>query len=282
MLPRLRRLNFGWMRAHLQFLGGLKAPRLPRVISGAWTVLVLLFLYLPIALVVVYSFNDSTLNVVWSGFTARWYQRIWSERPLMGALANSVLIAFAVTAISSVLGTLAAWLLYRYRFAGATVVRGLVYFPLVVPEIIMGVSLLLLFARLGIERGYLTVIIAHVTFCFPFVMVAVQARLRGLDPSLEEAALDLGATPLQAFLRVIVPFLFPAILAGGLMAFTLSLDEFVVTYFTCDARSTTLPVKLYGMMKVGIDPSINALSTVLVLATLVLIVAANFLRRLTR
>lgn len=266
----------------MQFRDSLKAPRLSRLMSGAWTALVLLFLYLPIALVVVYSFNDSSINVVWKGFTARWYQRIWSERPLMSALANSLFIALAVTAISSVLGTLAAWLLHCYRYAGAAFVRGLVYFPLVVPEIIMGVSLLLLFARLGIERGYLTVIIAHVTFCFPFVMLAVQARLRGLDPSLEEAALDLGATPAQAFLRVIVPFLFPAIVAGGLMAFTLSLDEFVVTYFTCDARSTTLPVKLYGMVKVGIDPSINALSTMLVLATLALIVAANFVRRLAR
>lgn len=242
----------------------------------------LLFLYLPIGLVVAYSFNDSSINVIWRGFTTRWYRQVWSQGPLIGALINSVLIASAVTAVSSVLGTLAAWLLHRYRFTGARAVRGLIYFPMVVPEIILGVSLLLLFARLGIERGYLTVVIAHVTFCFPFVMIAVQARLRGIDPSLEEAALDLGATPVWAFLRVIVPFLFPAIVAGALMAFALSLDEFVVTYFTCDARSTTLPVKLYGMVKVGIDPSINALSAVLVAATLVLIAAADFVRRLGR
>lgn len=245
---------------------------------GAWIVLVLIFLYLPIGLVVAYSFNNSSINAVWHGFTTRWYQQVWSEGPLMNALLNSLVIASAVTVVSSILGTLAAWLLHRYRFAGAAAVRGLIYFPMVVPEIIMGVSLLLMFARLGIERGYLTVIIAHVTFCFPFVMIAVQARLRGLDPSLEEAALDLGATPIKAFLRVIVPFLLPAIVAGALMAFTLSLDEFVVTYFTCDARSTTLPVKLYGMVKVGIDPSINALSAVLVVATLVLLAAADFVR----
>jgi spermidine/putrescine transport system permease protein len=243
---------------------------------------VLLFLYLPVGLVVVYSFNDSAANVLWKGFTVRWYARVWSQRPLMASLWNSLMIAAVVTAISTVLGTLAAWLLYRYRFPGGRAVRGLIFFPMVVPEIIMGVSLLLLFARLGVERGFLTVIIAHVTFCFPFVMIAVQARLRGLDPSLEEAALDLGASPAAAFLRVIVPFLLPAIIAGALMAFTLSLDEFVVTYFTCDAASTTLPVRLYGMVKVGIDPSINALSTVLVLATLVLIVAAHFVRRLSR
>lgn len=242
----------------------------------------MLFLYLPVALVIAYSFNDSSATVVWKGFTLRWYSGVWSDGPLMDALWNSLVIASAVTVVSTVLGTLAAWLLHRYRFAGAGAVKGLVFFPMVVPEIIMGVSLLLLFARLGIERGYLTVILAHVTFCFPFVMIAVQARLRGLDPSLEEAALDLGATPVRAFVRVIVPFLLPAIVAGALMAFTLSLDEFVVTYFTCDARSTTLPVKLYGMVRVGIDPSINALSTVLVLATLVLIVAADFVRRLSR
>lgn len=242
----------------------------------------LLFLYLPVALVIAYSFNNSAANVVWMGFTLRWYARVWSEGPLMASLYNSLLIAAAVTVISSVIGTGAAWLLHRYRFPGVRAVRGLIFFPMVVPEIIMGVSLLLFFARLGIERGYLTVIIAHVTFCFPFVMIAVQARLRGLDPALEEAAMDLGASPAVAFVRVIVPFLMPAIIAGALMAFTLSLDEFVVTYFTCDAASTTLPVRLYGMVKVGIDPSINALSTVLVVATLVLIVAADFVRRLGR
>jgi spermidine/putrescine transport system permease protein len=151
---------------------------------------------------------------------------------------------------------------------------------MIVPEVIMGVSLLLLFGVLHVQLGFTTVIIAHVTFCFPFVMIAVQARLQGLDPSLEEAAMDLGATPVQAFLRVIVPYLFPAIVAGALMAFTLSIDEFVVTYFTYSAASVTLPVEIYGRMKLGLDPSLNALSALLIAATIVLVLAADFARRL--
>ncbi|HSU67491.1 MAG TPA: ABC transporter permease, partial [Tepidisphaeraceae bacterium] len=192
----------------------------------AWTVGVLLFLYLPIGLVVLYSFNTSRLNVVWEGFTLRWYSEVWGNGPLIESLKNSFFIATIATLLSCLIGTAAAWLLHRYRFPGAKLIVGLVFFPMIVPEIIMGVTLLLLFSFLRVERGFTTVIIAHVTFCLPFVMIAVQARLQGLDPSLEEAAMDLGASPVQAFLRVIVPYLLPAIVAGGLMAFTLSIDEF--------------------------------------------------------
>lgn len=252
-----------------------------RAVLGAWTAGVLFFLYLPIVLIVVFSFNSSSLNVLWEGFTLRWYAKVWQDAPLMTALKNSILIATATTAASALLGTVAGWLLYRYRFPAARVVQGLIFFPMIVPEIIMGVSLLLLFGVLGWELGFTTVIIGHVTFCFPFVMIAVAARLQGLDPSLEEAAMDLGATPAQAFVRVIVPYLIPAIAAGALMAFTLSIDEFVVTYFTYRAASVTLPVKIYGMIKPGVDPSVNALSTLLIIATVVLAVAADVVRRLS-
>jgi spermidine/putrescine transport system permease protein len=245
-----------------------------------WTVLVLLFLYLPIALLIIFSFNRSRLNILWEGFTLRWYGEVWRNGPLMTALLNSVIIATATTLISTVLGTVTAWLLYRFRFPAARLIYGLIFFPMIVPEIIMGVSLLLLFGVLHVELGFTTVIIAHVTFCFPFVMIAVQARLQGLDPSLEEAAMDLGATPFQAFVKVIVPYLFPAIVAGALMAFTLSIDEFVVTYFTYSAASVTLPVEIYGMIKPGLDPSVNALSALLIAATIVLVLAADFARRL--
>ena len=225
-----------------------------RLVLGVWTALVLAFLYLPIALVVIYSFNRSAMNVLWEGFTLQWYGRVWQDGPLMTALANSLIIASVTTLVSSMLGTTAAWLLYRYRFHAARMVHAMVFFPMIVPEIIMGVSLLLLFSVMRIELGFTTVIIAHVTFCFPFVMIAVQARLQGLDPALEEAAMDLGATPLQAFFRGIVPYLLPAIVAGALMAFTLSVDEFVVTYFTYSAASITLPVKIYGLIKQGLKP----------------------------
>ena len=247
---------------------------------GIWTALVLLFLYLPVALIVVFSFNRSSLNVLWEGFTLHWYGRIAGDGPLMDALWNSVKIASATTVIASVLGTMSGWLLYRYRFPAAKLVRGLIFFPMIVPEIILGVSLLLLFDLLHMELGFITVIIAHVTFCFPFVMIAVGARLQGLDPSLEEAAMDLGATPIQAFVRVILPYLAPAIVAGALMAFTLSIDEFVVTFFTYSAASITLPVKIYGMIKPGLDPSVNALSTLLIFATVLLVGSAEAARRL--
>jgi spermidine/putrescine transport system permease protein len=246
-----------------------------------WTVLVFIFLYLPIVLIVIFSFNDSALNIVWTGFTTRWYAAVFHDDPLMAALRNSAIIASAATVGATLLGTIGAWLLHRYRFPARRVLVALIFFPMIVPEIIMGVSLLLLFSATGIGLGFGTVICAHITFCFPFVMVAVAARLEGLDPSLEEAAIDLGATPAGAFVRVIVPYLLPSIIAGALMAFTLSIDEFVVTWFTYNAASVTLPVKIYGLIKPGLTPAINALSTMLIAATIVLVGAAELARRLS-
>jgi len=246
-----------------------------------WTVLILIFLYLPIALIVIFSFNDSALNIIWRGFTTRWYAAVFHDAPLMLALRNSAMIATATTIGATFLGTLGAWLLHRYGFPARRALMALIFFPMIVPEIIMGVSLLLLFSATGIGLGFGTVICAHITFCFPFVMVAVAARLEGLDPSLEEAAIDLGATPIGAFLRVIVPYLMPSIIAGALMAFTLSIDEFVVTYFTASAASVTLPLKIYGLIKPGLTPAINALSTLLIVATIVLVGVGEFARRLS-
>lgn len=244
-----------------------------------WTILVLAFLYLPIVLLVVFSFNNSELNAVWRGFTFRWYGQIWQDSELLAALWNSLIIAGVSTAASVVLGTLAAWLLHRYRFIGARAITTAAVIPMVVPEIIMGVSLMLLFRACDVSRGYATVIIAHITFCFPFVIAAVQARLAGMDPSLEEAALDLGATPSIAFLRVIVPYLLPGIIAGAMLAFTLSIDEFIVTYFTCDAQSQTLPFVIYTRIKRGLNPTLNAVSTLLIAATAVLAIASHSIRR---
>lgn len=262
---------------------------------GGWTAVVLAFLYLPILLLVAYSFNSSRLNVAWAGFTTRWYREIWTSAPLVAAGVNSLVIAAAVTVVSLILGTTGAWGLYRYRFPFGGVLKTLVAVPLVMPDVIMGVSLLILFAvvnawgnglldRMGwgddhLGLGYVTVVIGHVTFCFPFVLVAVHARLVGMDPSLEEAALDLGATPLRAFLRVTVPYLMPAIVSGGLMAFTLSMDELIVTYFVSGPGSTTLPIKVFGMARVGMSPILNAVSALFVAATTLLVVAATWLRR---
>jgi spermidine/putrescine transport system permease protein len=257
------------------------SPMIERIMA-VWTSLVLAFLYLPICVLVAYSFNQSRLNVVWEGFTLRWYHELWSNGPLITSLQNSLWIAVVSTAISIVIGTTGAWLLYRYRFGAHRLIHALVSLPVVMPEIIIGISLLCLFSAASMPLGYTTVVIAHVTFCFPFVLIAVQARLQGLDPALEEAALDLGATPLRAFWHVVLPALRPALLAGGLMAFTLSLDEFVVTFFTSSARSATLPLKIYGLARIGLNPMLNALSTLLILATLAAAVFSSQVRQFGR
>ena len=247
-----------------------------------WTGAVMVFLYLPILVLVAYSFNTSRLNIVWEGFTLRWYEQLWAHGPLMRALKNSLIVASVTTVLSIVLGTAGAWLLHRYRFRGRRALQTLVGVPVMMPEIVMGVSLLVMFATVALPLGFTTVIIAHVTFCFPFVLIAVQARLAGLDPALEEAALDLGATPAQAFWGVIVPALRPAIVAGGLMAFTLSMDEVIVTYFTASAASATLRLRILGMAIVGLNPMLNALSALFVLATVAVVLFSERLKKLRR
>lgn len=265
-LPRLRRLS--GIRALNLFLGG-------------WTTLVFLFLYAPIAVLAVYSFNSSRLNVVWESFTLQWYLKLWNNGPLMLAAKNSLIIAVLTTLLSVVLGTVGAWLLHRYHYRAARWIQTLVAIPMVMPEILMGISLLVLFATAGVGLGFSTVIIGHVTFCFPFVLVAVQARLQGLDPALEEAALDLGATPLKAFWFVIVPCLRPAIVAGALMAFTLSMDELIVTFFVRSASSVTLPIQVFGLARLGLNPMLNALSALFIVATVAFVLFSDYLKRLS-
>jgi spermidine/putrescine transport system permease protein len=253
-----------------------------RGLLTVWTVAVLVFLYAPIFILIAYSFNSSRLNILWEGFTLRWYSAIWQDAALVRSLENSLIVAAASTVLSVVLGTGGGWLLYRYRFPAVKLIDTLVFVPMIIPEVVMGVSLLILFVVIGLDLGYWTIIISHVTFCFPFVLVAVQARLAGLDPALEEAAMDLGATPARAFLGVIVPYLAPAILSGALMSFTLSFDELIVTYFTASAGTRTLPLEIFGRVKKGLDPTLNAISTVFILATVVLVVATELLNRRAR
>jgi len=249
-----------------------------RLLAG-WTGFVLLFFYLPIAVLILFSFNESRLNIVWTGFTLDWYRSLWTDTVLVRALKNSLIVAVATTALSLLLGTTGAWLLYRYRYRAASLLETLAFLPMIVPEVILGVSLLILFVTIGLQLGYTTIVISHVTFCFPFVMAAVQARLAGLDPALEEAALDLGATPLQAFTKVLIPYLMPAIVSGGLMSFTLSLDELIVTYFTASAGTRTLPLEIFGRVKKGLDPSLNAISTVFIVFTVFALLATEVVRR---
>ncbi|HEY8995519.1 MAG TPA: ABC transporter permease [Lacunisphaera sp.] len=247
-----------------------------------WTALVFVFLYVPIAVLVVFSFNSSRLNIVWESFTLDWYGKLLANAPLIKAAKNSLIIASATTVLAVLLGTAGAWLLHRYRFRFSQAIQTLVAVPMVMPEILMGISLLILFATVGFKLGFATVIIGHVTFSFPFVLVAVQARLQGMDPALEEAALDLGATPLRAFWLVIVPCLKPAIIAGGLMAFTLSMDELIVTFFTRSASAVTLPIQVFGLARVGLNPMLNALSAIFIVATVAFVLFSEYLKKLGR
>ncbi len=265
-------------------------------LCGGWTLLVFIFLYLPILLLVLYSFNQSDLGVVWTGFTLDWYDKLWHSQSLIDTLKNSLIVASVTTALSVILGTVGAWMLYRYRFPFFKALTALIFVPMVIPEIIMGVSLLIFFtlvcaplnawlatfSETEAGLGFTTIIIAHTTFCFPFVLVAVQARLAGVDPFLEEAAMDLGAPPLKAFWLVMVPYLLPAIISGALMSFTLSLDEYIVTLFTYGPETETLTIKVFGMAKKGLDPSLNAISTVFILATVVLVVLSEAVRKINR
>jgi spermidine/putrescine transport system permease protein len=253
-------------------------PRLQGATLLFWTIGILAFLYLPIALLVVFSFNSSRLNIQWEGFSTQAYFSLISNKVLVTAFQNSLIVASVTTILSTVLGTLGAWMLHRYRFPFRHALGLLIFVPMVMPEVLMGVSLLVLFVQvLKIPLGFTTLIIAHTTFCFPFVLVGIQARLQGLDPSLEEAAMDLGATPFQAFRKVILPFLMPAIVVGAMMAFSLSLDEYIVSVFTSGAQSQTLPLKVYGMAKVGLNPQLNALSTIFIAATIAFALGSHFL-----
>ncbi len=258
----------------------LRGPRLQSSFFGLWTLLVFAFLYLPIILLVVFSFNASKLNIRWEGFTTQWYLALFANKTLVTAFQSSLIVACATTVLATVLGTIGAWMLYRYKFPFQRAIGLLIFVPMVMPEVLMGVSLLVLFVQLlNIPLGFTTLIIAHTTFCFPFVLVGVQARLQGIDPFLEEAAMDLGATPVQAFREVIVPYLMPAIISGALMSFTLSLDEYIVSVFTAGAQTQTLPLKVFGMAKVGLNPQLNALSALFILGTVVLVICSQLLSR---
>lgn len=270
----------------------LSGMRLVNLLLGGWSGLVFLFLYLPIVLLIVYSFNSSKMAIVWEGFSFKWYQALGHEfvdhvsgtkrSPLVESAINSVIIASIVTVFSVILGTAGAWLLYRYKFPALRSITTLVYIPMIIPEIIMGISLLIFFKSVSLTLGFTTVIISHITFCFPFVLIAVQARLAGVDPALEEAAMDLGATPMKALFLVMVPYMMPAIISGGLMAFTLSLDEVIVTYFTRGPTSETLPLRVYGLAKVGLSPILNTISAVFIAVTVALTVAAESVKGLNK
>ena len=241
----------------------MRRSRFPLVV----TALVMLFFYLPILVLVVNSFNASRFGTTWQGWTLAWYARLTGERAIWEALRLTLVIALASTAASVVLGTTAALALHRFSSRLQRFHSALISVPLVMPEILMGISLLLFFAAVGLDLGLLTVILAHVTFSLSYVAMVVLGRLEGFDDSLLEAARDLGAGRWYTTRRVLLPLLAPGIAAGGLLAFTLSIDDFVITFFVAGPGTTTLPIRIYSMIKHGSPPLINALSTILLLVT---------------
>jgi spermidine/putrescine transport system permease protein len=230
------------------------------------------FLYVPLIIVVVYSFNNSRLNAEWVGFTLDWYDKLFHNQEMLAAAGNSLIIALVASLVSTVLGTMAGVAMYRYK---TRLLPILVLTPIAIPEILMGVSLLIFFVLLNFTLGLVSVALAHIAFCIGFVAIVVRARLAGMDESLTEAARDCGATPWQAFRHVTLPLIMPGVIAGALMAFTLSIDDFVITFFTAGAGTVTLPLQIYSMIKIAVTPEVNAVSTLLMLLTLALIVIAS-------
>lgn len=229
------------------------------------------FLNVPLAIVVIYSFNASKLNAEWTGFTFAWYQTLFTDAQMIQAAYHSLIIALIASAVATLLGTMAGVAMHRYRVKLLPV---LVLAPLAVPDILTGVSLLILFVILNISLGLQSIVLAHIAFCISYVAIVVRSRLSGMDPRLEEAARDLGATPWQSFRRVTLPLIAPGVLAGALLAFTISIDDFVITFFTAGANATTLPLQIYSMIKVAVTPEVNAVSTLLMTVTLILIMLA--------
>ncbi len=237
-----------------------------------WALGVFIFLYLPLVVVIVYSFNDSRLNAEWVGFTLGWYRVLFRDDEMLKAAGNSLAVAFASSLIATVLGTLAGIAIQRYRLK---FLNFLVMAPVAMPEVLAGVSLLLFFIQLmDMDLGMLTVVLAHVAFSVGFVAVVVRVSVASLDQSLFDAARDLGASPLAVFRHVTLPLVMPGIIAGFLMAFTLSIDDFVITFFTAGVGFQTLPLRIYSMIKISVTPEVNAVSTLLMILTLVLTLVA--------
>lgn len=241
------------------------------------------FLYVPIVLIAVYSFNASRFGVVWRGFTLQWYEQLFRDSQVWSATLNTLILAIASTAISTVLGTMLGYGLYRYRFPGKGLVNAAMYFPVIIPDIVMAIALLIFYRTVRqatglFELGMATMILAHVTFQVAFVAIVIRGRLLAADPALEEAARDLYANSWQTLRSVTLPQMTPGIIAAALLAFTLSIDDFVISFFTSGPQSATLPILIYGSVRRGVTPEINALSTIIVVVTIIAVTVSNIIQ----
>ena len=241
----------------------------------AYVGLIMAFLYAPIVLLILYSFNDSKSRATWGGFTLRWYQELFTDKAIMSALGTTLSIGLLAALISTLLGTVGAIALFQMKKRPRHMLLSIVNLPMLNSEVVTGVSLMLLFAMANIQLGYLTLLLSHVAFCVPYVVLSVLPKLRQLDPHLAEAAQDLGATPLQGFTRVILPDIMPGVFSGFIMALTMSIDDFVVSFFTTGSGVSNLSITIYTMAKRGISPKINALSTIIFGCVFILLIGLN-------
>jgi spermidine/putrescine transport system permease protein len=240
--------------------------------------IIFLFMYLPIAVLAMYSFNQSPYSGQWQGFTWEWYQKLFADERILYALRNSLIVAGCAVGVSAILGTLMAVGLGRYRFPLKGVYQGISYLPLIIPDIAIAVATLVFLAAFAIPLNIWTIIAAHIVFCLAYVALVVSTRLNNLNPYLEEAALDLGATPVQAFIKILLPQLMPGIISGCLLAFVLSLDDFLIASFTAGSGATTLPIEIFSRIRTGVKPDINALSVILILVSGTVALIADLIR----
>lgn len=240
--------------------------------------LVMFFLYLPIIILIIYSFNSSKMNIVFDKFTTYWYKELFSNTELIQAFINTMIIAILSTVISTVLGTIGAVGLNKYNFKLKSLINILIYIPIVIPEIVLGISLLSIYTLAKLDLGMNTLILSHIAFSIPYVLVSVRSAMSPAIATFEEAAYDLGANKIKTFLKVTLPLIMPGVISGATLAFTLSMDDVVISYFTAGPGSNTLPLKIYSMIKTGITPDVNALSSLLLLITIIILTASIFIQ----
>jgi spermidine/putrescine transport system permease protein len=251
----------------------------PALWLRVYSIFVYAFIYAPILILIIFSFNSQKLNIHWEGFTLKWYKVLFIDAQILLATRNTLLIALISTLIATIIGTMAALAMHRYRFPLYNTSETVMYIPIVIPEVVMGISLLVFFVMINFTLGLTTITLSHIAFSIPFVALVVRARLHGYDKAIDEAAMDLGANELTTFWRVTLPTIMPGVLAGAMLALTLSLDDYVITYFTAGPGSTTLPLRVFSMVKTAVTPEINALSSIWVLIIFVLLAIGQIAQR---
>lgn len=249
--------------------------RFTELYQRIYIILVFIFLYLPILIIVLYSFNKSNTGSAWNGFTFNWYRNLFNDTDVISAFKNSLIIAVSSTIISSVIGTIGAVGMYKYTFKGKKMVEILLDITIIMPEIIMGIALLAYFTQMQVQLGIMTLVFSHVTFSIPFVLIVVKARFSGFDSNIEDAAMDLGADRFKVFLTIVLPNILPGIFAGAMIAFVLSFDDVIINFFVSGPESTTLPIKIFSMLRFGLSPEINSLCTIMLLITFIVLITGQ-------